>query len=215
MLKLYSYFRSSAAYRVRIALNLKGLTHEIIPVHLLRNGGEQNLPEYRSKNPLALIPALDTDDATLIQSMAILEYLEEAYPNPALLPDGLTARARVRAIAQTVVSEIHPLNNLRVLDYLVNNLQHDNDDKLDWYRHWINEGFTGIEILLGSSPETGLFCHGDTPTLADCCLIPQVYNARRFNCPLEHFPIIQRISTECDKLAAFQNAAPDNQPDAE
>ncbi|MCG8426258.1 MAG: maleylacetoacetate isomerase [Chromatiales bacterium] len=215
MFRLYSYFRSSAAYRVRIALNLKGLEHEIVPVHLLRNGGEQNLPDYTAKNPLALVPTLEHDGLNLIQSLAILEYLEETRPTPALLPDQAAARARVRALAQTIACEIHPLNNLRVLDHLVNELGQDSDSKLAWYRHWINDGFIGLEKLLANSPETGRFCHGDTPTLADCCLVPQVYNAKRFNCPLDDFPTIQRINAACNELEAFRLAAPEQQPDAE
>ena len=215
MLKLYSYFRSSAAYRVRIALNLKGVDHEIVPVHLLRDGGENFLPEYTAKNPLALVPTLEGDEGVIIQSLAILEYLEERFPKMPLLPGDAIGRARVRGIAQTVVSEIHPLNNLRVLDYLVNRLDQDPDSKLTWYRHWIHEGFTGIEKLLDRSASTGLFCHGDRPTMADCCLVPQLYNARRFDCALNDFPRIQRVEEACNELDAFRQAAPENQPDAQ
>ena len=215
MRQLFSYFRSSAAYRVRIALNLKRLDYEIVPVHLLRDGGEQNLPAYLARNPLALVPTLETEDGPLIQSLAIIEYLEERYPQPPLLPDGERDRARVRAIAQTVASEIHPLNNLRVLDYLSERLNLDRHQKLAWYQHWIDEGLRGIEQLLTDDRRTGLFCHGDMPTLADCCLIPQVYNARRFDCPLDAFPTIRRIEAHCRELEAFRDAAPENQPDAE
>ena len=215
MRRLFSYFRSSAAYRVRIALNLKGLDYQIVPVHLLRAGGEQNRPDYLAKNPLALVPTLETDSGPLIQSLAIMEYLEECHPHPPLLPSPPSDRARVRAIAQTVASEIHPLNNLRVLDYLVDQLAVDQQQKLTWYRHWIDEGLRGIEQLLAEDDRTGKFCHGDTPTLADCCLIPQLYNARRFDCPLEAYPTIRRISDHCAGLQAFRAAAPENQPDAE
>ena len=215
MMQLYSYFRSSAAYRVRIALNLKGLDYDIVPVHLIRDGGENYRPEYLSVNPLGLVPALNTDEGPVIQSLAILEYLEEVHPAPPLLPDQPRDRARVRALAQTVASEIHPLNNLRVLDYLVNQLNADDQAKLSWYRHWINEGLTGIERLLADDTRTGAFCHGEQPTLADCCLIPQLYNARRFDCPLDAFPTIRRIDASCSRLRAFEDAAPENQLDAE
>jgi len=215
MLKLYSYFRSSAAYRVRIALNLKGVDYEIVPVHLLRGGGENYLPEYTAKNPLGRVATLGGEGGIRAQSLAMLEYLEETHRTPPLLPASPFARARVRAIAHTVASEIHPLNNLRVLDYLVNELAQESDAKLAWYRHWIDEGFTGIEKLLSGSAATGHFCHGDAPTIADCCLIPQLYNARRFNCPLHAFPTIRRIGAACDELEAFRRAAPENQPDAE
>jgi len=184
-------------------------------VHLMRGGGEQNRPEYLSKNPLALVPTLETGDGTLIQSIAILEYLEEVYPSPPLLPASPGARARVRALAQTVACEIHPLNNLRVLDYLRDDLALDEEARLAWYRHWIQDGLGGVEKLLAGNPATGRFCHGDRPTLADCCLVPQVFNARRFDCPLDGFPVILRITGACEELEAFQAAAPDRQPDAE
>ncbi|MCP3867239.1 MAG: maleylacetoacetate isomerase [Gammaproteobacteria bacterium] len=214
-MKFYSYFRSSAAYRVRIALNLKGLDHEIIPVHLIRDGGEQNRPWYTAMNPLALVPTLKSDEGILTQSLAMMEYLEETHPEPPILPKSPMARARVRAIAQTVASEIHPLNNLRVLDYLTNELGQNPDSRLEWYRHWIDEGLAGIERLLNEDSATGRFCHGNTPTVADCCLIPQVYNARRFECPLDTFQTILGIEAACNSLDSFQQAAPDNQPDAE
>jgi len=214
-MQLYSYFRSSAAYRVRIALNLKGLQYDILPVHLVRGGGENFKPEYLSVNPLGLVPALATEEGPVIQSLAIIEYLEEMHPEPPLLPSSPHERARVRALAQTVASEIHPLNNLRVLDYLVNRLGADEEQKLAWYRHWVNEGLAGMEALLAGNPQTGSFCHGDRPTLADCCLIPQLYNAVRFDCPLDAFPTIRRIETGCSEMQAFRDAAPENQPDAE
>jgi len=215
MRQLYSYFRSSAAYRVRIALNLKGLQYDILPVHLVRGGGENFKPEYLSVNPLGLVPALATEEGPVIQSLAIIEYLEEMHPEPPLLPGSPHERARVRALAQTVASEIHPLNNLRVLDYLINRLGADEEQKLAWYRHWVNEGLAGMEALLAGNPQTGSFCHGDRPTLADCCLIPQLYNAVRFDCPLDAFPTIRRIETGCSEMQAFRDAAPENQPDAE
>ena len=215
MLKLYTYFRSSAAFRVRIALNLKGLTYEVVPVHLLRDGGEQKSPDYRRKSPLGTVPALEADDAIITQSLAIIEYLDETHPNPALLPSGAMARARVRSIAQTIACEIHPLNNLRVLAYLKHTLSVGEAARNDWYRHWVNTGLAGVESLLSQSAETGAYCHGDQPTMADCCLVPQVFNARRFDCSLEAMPTICRIVTQCETLPAFQHAAPDNQPDRE
>lgn len=215
MLRLYSYFRSSAAYRVRIALNLKGLAYDILPIHLVREGGENNRPEYLEKNPLGLVPTLETGQGPVIQSLAIMEYLEERYPRPALLPQTPLERARVRALAQTVASEIHPLNNLRVLDYLVDKLGADQRTKRAWYRHWVHQGLTGIERLLAADPHCLPYCHGNQPTLADCCLIPQVYNAIRFRCPLDEFPTILQIAAYCGESAAFRDAAPENQPDAE
>ena len=213
-MKLYSYYRSSAAYRVRIALNLKQLPYETIGVHLLKNGGEQKQPEYSAKNPQKLVPALEDNGQVLTQSLAIIDYLDEAYPAHSLLPATAVERARVRAMAQLIACDIHPLNNLRVLGYLKNQLGADETAKTEWYRHWIKEGFAALEILL-QSEQTGRFCHGDKPTLADCCLIPQVYNARRFQVDLSPYPTISRIAAECEALPAFQTAAPENQPDAE
>ena len=213
-MKLYSYYRSSAAYRVRIALNLKQLPYETVGVHLLKNGGEQKQPAYSAKNPQKLVPALEDNGQVFTQSLAIIEYLDEAYPAQPLLPAAATERARVRAMAQLIACDIHPLNNLRVLGYLQKQLGADETAKTEWYRHWINEGFTALEILL-QSEQTGRFCHGDTPTLADCCLIPQVYNARRFQVDLSLYPTIVRIVAECEAVPAFQAAAPENQPDAE
>ncbi|MCX7174672.1 MAG: maleylacetoacetate isomerase [Proteobacteria bacterium] len=215
MLKLYTYFRSSASFRVRIALNLKGLAYEAIPVHLLRDGGEQHAPDYRHKSPLGTVPVLETDNAIIIQSLAIIEYLEETHPVPALLPVDSLARARVRAIAQTISCEIHPLNNLRVLAYLKHTLAADEAVRNVWYRHWVNLGLAGVETQLHQSSETGVYCHGDAPTLADCCLVPQVFNARRFDCSLEAMPTIRRIVAQCETLDAVQRAAPANQPDQE
>ncbi len=215
MLRLYTYFRSSAAYRVRIALNLKGLAHEAVPIHLLRDGGQQNQPAYRALSPLGTVPALQTGGATLTQSLAIIEYLDETHPLPPLLPPSAEDRARVRALGQTIACDIHPVNNLRVLQYLGEHFAASQQQKDAWYRHWVNTGLLAVERLLATHPATGVFCHGDTPTLADCCLAPQVFNARRFDCPLDAMPTIRRIVAACEALPAFRNAAPDMQPDAE
>lgn len=211
-MKLYSYFRSSAAYRVRIALNLKNLDCEIIPVHLLNNGGEQHSQAYRQINPSELLPALVEDDFALAQSLSILEYLEEKYPEHALLPNNLPDRARVRAFSQNIACDIHPLNNLRVLKYLKHELQISDDEKNAWYKHWVEIGFKSLEQQLLDS--NGKFCFGDQATLADCCLIPQVYNAKRFNIDLSAFPKVSAIYQHCSGLNAFKNAAPEAQIDA-
>ena len=215
MLKLYTYFRSSAAYRVRIALNLKGLAWEAAPVHLVRDGGQQHQPAYRSKSPLGTVPALETESGVLTQSLAIIEYLDERYPAPALLPASAEGRARVRAIAQTIACDIHPVNNLRILNYLTRELGATQEQKDAWYRHWVNDGLLAVEKLLAGDPRTATFCHGEVPGLADCCLVPQVFNARRFNCPLDDMPTIRRIVDACEQLPAFRKAAPAAQPDAE
>lgn len=214
-MKLYSYFRSSAAYRVRIALNLKGIAYETVPVHLVKDGGQQLSESYRQLNPIGLVPTLSDGDWSLGQSMAILEYLEERHPDPALLPTGAKGRARVRAIAQTIACDIHPLDNLRVLKYLKHQMKVSEDDKNTWYVHWVEVGLTAIEAMLAGHPDTGRYCHGDQPTLADLCLVPQVANARRFNCNLDAMPNIVRIDAACAELAAFQQAAPASQPDYE
>ncbi len=214
MLTLYTYFRSSAAYRVRIALNLKGLAYESVPIHLLKAGGEQHGLDYQRLNPAQLVPTLIEDTHALTQSLAIIDYLEETHPDPALLPCDALGRARVRALAQTIACEIHPLNNLRVLQYLENTLKLDAQVRADWYRHWVTLGFTALEALLADSPATATFCHGDTPGLADCCLIPQLVNARRFDTPLQAFPTLLRIEASCLALEAFARAAPAVQPDA-
>lgn len=215
MLRLYTYFRSSAAYRVRIALNLKGLAHEAVPVHLLRDGGQQNRPAYRALSPLGTVPALQTAAGTFTQSLAIIEYLDETHPLPPLLPPSPGERARVRALAQTVACDIHPVNNLRVLQYLGEHFAATPEQKEAWIRHWVDAGLLAVERLLAAHPATGVFCHGDAPTLADCCLAPQVFNARRFDCPLDAMPTIRRIVDACEALPAFRNAAPGMQPDAE
>lgn len=215
-MKLYSYFRSSAAYRVRIALNLKGLDYDIVPVHLLKQGGEQFAPAYRQLNADALVPTLLDDEAgALTQSLAIIEYLEEAHPAPALLPSSAADRAYVRSIALSIACDIHPLNNLRVMRYLKNTLNVDDEARDDWYRHWCQIGLEGLEARLSRDPRAGKFCYGDTPGMADCCLVPQFFNARRLNCDLTVLPTVQRINDACLALEAFAGAAPDRQPDAE
>ena len=216
ILQLYTYFRSSAAYRVRIAFNLKGVAYDSIPVHLLKDGGQQNSVRYRIKSPLGGVPALKTDAGEILtQSLAIIEYLDELYPNPALLPNSVECRARVRSLAQIIACDIHPVNNLRVLKYLENELGISNDKTISWYQHWVYEGLAALEILLARDARTGVYCHGDAPGLADCCLVPQVFNARRFNCSLDAMPTILRIVEACEQLPAFQKAAPAQQPDAE
>lgn len=215
MIRLYTYFRSSAAYRVRIALNLKGMAYQAVPVHLVRNGGEHKSAEYLALNPQGLVPALDVDGQVLTQSLAILEYLDETHPDPALLPADALGRARVRAIAQAIACDIHPINNLRVLQYLGGTLGLDQAAKDAWYRHWVETGLQAVEAMLAGDARTGAFCHGDQPGLADCCLVPQVFNARRFNCDLTMLPTIMRIADRCEKIDAFNQAAPAQQPDFE
>lgn len=217
MLKLYSYFRSSAAYRVRIALGLKQLPFDLVPVHLLKDGGQQHSSQYLALNPQGLVPALDAGDGqeVLSQSLAIIEYLDETQTGAKLLPADALGRARVRAIAQAIACDIHPLNNLRVLQYLVKDMGLSAAQKDIWYQHWIAQGLHGLEHMLAGSNATGQFCHGDSPTLADCCLVPQIFNAKRLNCPLEAYPTINRIVAHCETLPAFQQAAPSQQPDAE
>lgn len=214
-MKLYTYFRSSAAYRVRIALHLKGLPYEAVPVHLVRNGGEHRQPDYLALNPAGLVPALEDRGQVLTQSLAIIEYLEETYPAPALLPGDALNRARIRALAQAIACDIHPINNLRVLQYLSRELGVTDEQKNAWYRHWVESGLAAVEAMLQQQPRSGRFCVGDTPTLADICLVPQVFNARRFNCNTAHIPTVMRIVDACEALEAFRRAAPDNQPDAE
>lgn len=215
-MKLYSYFRSSAAYRIRIALNLKGLEAEVIPVHLVKNGGEQHSAEYRLINPSELIPTWMEDETeggfTLTQSLSILEYLEEKHPEIALLSQNIEQRALIRAFSQNIASDIHPLNNLRVLQYLSGTLKVSDEQKSDWYQHWIDIGFNGLEAQLKDS--NGKYCFGETATFADCCLVPQVYNALRFNIDLAAYPKISAIYQYCNTLPAFQNAAPEAQADA-
>lgn len=213
-LRLYSYWRSSAAYRVRIGLNLKGLAYDIVPVHLVLDGGQQHSEHYRAINPQALVPTLFHGQRRLTQSLAILEYLDEVWPEPALLPATARERQRVRALAMLVACDIHPLNNLRVLQYLDREWGVPQPERDGWVRHWIEEGFRALEAHLADHPSTGDFCEGEMPTLADCCLIPQVYNARRFGVDLTPYPTIRRIEAACLALPAFDAARPERQPDA-
>jgi maleylpyruvate isomerase len=212
-MKLYSYFRSSAAYRVRIALNLKGLSFDYAPVHLRK--GEQNDDAYRELNRQALVPTLIDGDTVVTQSLAIIEYLDETHPEPPVLPSTADGRARVRAIALAICCDIHPLNNLRVLRYLMRTLNIGEEAKDVWYRHWIDKGLAALEAQLASDASTGKFCHGDVPTMADICLVPQLANARRANIPLDGYPTLLRIDARCRALDAFARAAPDRQPDAD
>ncbi|MGH8225340.1 MAG: maleylacetoacetate isomerase [Gammaproteobacteria bacterium] len=210
-MELYGYWRSSAAYRIRIALNLKGLEVHHRFVNLRE--AEQKNEDYRRLNALGRVPTLVDDGQIFTQSLAILEYLEERYPEPRLLPEDAGERAQVRALAQVVSCDIHPLNNLGVLKYLESDLGVDSDKKLAWYRHWVATGFAALEAMLADSPGDR-FCHGDTPGLADLCLVPQVYNARRFECDLAPYPSIVRIDAACAELEAFIRAAPEAQPDS-
>ena len=211
-MKLYNYFRSSAAYRVRIALNLKGLVYDYIPVHLTK--GEQRAATYTALNPQALVPALVDGNTALTQSLAIIEYLDERHPAPPLLPVAAEARARVRAIALAIACDIHPLNNLRVLQYLTRVLAVDDGAKNAWYRHWVEVGLAALETRLAGDAATGDYCHGDAPTIADICLVPQLANARRYDVSLNAYPTLLRIDAKCNELPAFAGAAPERQPDA-
>jgi len=211
--KLYSYWRSSAAYRVRVALNLKGIDYEIVPVHL--PGDEQHSEEFRAVNPQGVVPVLVDRSRVIRQSIAIIEYLEEAYEGARkLLPGTARERARVRGLAHIIAADIHPLNNLRVMQYLEREFNTPQVERERWTQHWIREGFTAFENLLADNPSTGEYCEGDEPTMADICLVPQVYNARRWSVDMTPFPLIQRISEACMKLDEFERARPENQPDA-
>jgi len=213
-MKLYDYFRSSAAYRVRIALNLKGLAPERAFVHLRR--GEQRADDYLALNAQGLVPSLVTDTgAVLTQSLAIIEWLDESYPSPPLLPADVAGRARVRAQALAIACDIHPLNNTRVLNYLTGTLGATDAQRDGWYRYWCDVGFEALETQLAREAATGEFCHGATPTLADVCLVPQLANARRVDLDLAPYPTLLRIESACAALPAFANAAPARQPDAE
>ena len=211
-MKLHNYFRSSASFRVRIALALKGLSYEYVSVHLAR--GEQFNEDFTQINTDALVPVLEVDGLRLTQSMAIIEYLEETHPTPALLPADAAGRARVRALTQSIACEIHPLNNLRVLKYLSNSLKLDEDQKNTWYRHWVRLGLEAFEKQLGAG-ETGRYCHGDTPSLADCTLVPQIFNGKRFNVDFSGFTKTLAIFDACMALPAFQQAQPSACPDFE
>jgi len=210
-MELYNFFRSSASFRVRIALAVKGLDYVYKPVHLQKN--EQLSESYSAVSAARLVPLLKDGDATLTQSMAIIEYLDEVYPEPPLLPKSPLERARVRALSQDIACEIHPLNNLRVLRYLVKDLKLSEDDKNRWYRHWVETGLEVVERQLAAQPST--YCHGDTPTLADCVLVPQIFNAQRFDCRTEHVPNVMRVFDALMKLPAFDRAQPKNCPDFE
>jgi maleylacetoacetate isomerase len=212
-MKLYGYFRSSAAFRVRIALNLKKLDYETATIHLRRN--DQTKPDYLAVNPQGLVPTLDDGGRTLTQSLAIIEYLDETYPDPPLLPKDPAHRARVRALAEIVACDIHPINNLRVLRYLTHSLGHDETAIATWYNHWIDAGFQAFERLLVGDPRTGEFCHGEAPGIADIALVPQVVNAERYRLDLAPYPTIARIHQSCMALEAFAAAHPDRQPDSE
>jgi maleylpyruvate isomerase len=212
-MKLYSYFRSSAAYRVRIALCLKALPFDYEPVQLRQ--GDQHGDAYRALNRQELVPTLVDGETVVTQSLAIIEYLDERHPEPPLLPSTPAGRARVRAIALAIACDIHPLNNLRVLRYLVRTLGVSEKIKDAWYRHWIDTGLGALEAQLAADASTGTFCHGDAPTLADLCLVPQLANARRADIPLDSYPTLLRIESSCKALDAFARAAPDRQPDAE
>jgi maleylacetoacetate isomerase/maleylpyruvate isomerase len=214
--KLYTYFRSSAAFRVRIALNLKGLAYEPVFVHLAK--GEHRKPEYAAVDPQALLPALLDDGQVLSQSLAIMEYLDEKHPHAPLLPRDAPGRARVRSLSLLIACEIHPLNNLRTLQHLKRALGQNEEGINAWYRHWIADGLAKLEADLSrgnSRAGAGRFCHGDTPTMADCCLVPQIFNAQRYQSDLAPYPAVMRIFDQCMKLEAFDRAQPAKQPDAE
>ncbi|MBY0572969.1 MAG: maleylacetoacetate isomerase [Undibacterium sp.] len=218
-MKLYGYFRSSASYRVRIALNLKGLVHEHVAVHLLKDGGQQFSAPFKQLNPDSLIPVLCDEDEgeelVLSQSLAILEYLDEKYPETSLLPSKRSDRAYVRALSLAIACDIHPINNLRVLKYLTAHFSVTEEQKTDWYKHWCMLGLSQLEQRLVTDARSGDFCFGDAPSMADCCLVPQVFNALRFNCDLSLLPKTMGIYQRCLELEAFSQAAPSAQPDAE
>ncbi|MDX1556048.1 MAG: maleylacetoacetate isomerase [Xanthomonadales bacterium] len=213
-LVLYGYWRSSSAYRVRIALNLKGIEYRHEAVHLVRGGGEQHSEAYRRLNPMGLVPALVQGDRVIVESLAICEFLEEQFPHPPLLPAAPAARARVRSLALSIACGIQPLANLGILNYLKSRLGVDEAGVGHWYGHWVERGFSAFETWIGEGGESGAFCHGDEPGLADCFLVPQVYNAERFGCDLGPYPRIREITARCRRLDAFDAAAPENQPDA-
>jgi maleylpyruvate isomerase len=214
-MKLYTFFRSSASYRVRIAFNLKDLNYEQAPIHLRRGGGEQLSAAYRTINPQALVPALEDGGRIFTQSLAIIEYLDERYPEPPLLPRDAADRAIARSMALLIACEIHPIQNLRVLNHLKSDHQQSDDDTIRWARHWINLGFSALEKMVISASKQGKFCFADKPTLADICLVPQLANARRFGVDLSRYPRLLEVEATCMSLPAFADAAPEKQPDAE
>ncbi|TAM62577.1 MAG: maleylacetoacetate isomerase [Rhodanobacter sp.] len=213
-LVLYDYWRSGAAYRVRIALNLKGLAYQSQPVHLLRDGGQQHAPGYHQMNPQDMVPCLRDGDRVLTQSLAIMEYLDETRPERPLLPADARGRARVRALAMAIACDTHPLGNLRVLDRLEAQFGADPTQRDEWARHWIAMGFQALEAMLADNAATGRYCHGETPGLADACLVPQFYGALRRKLPLDDYPTLRRIYEACGELEAFRRAAPEAQADA-
>jgi maleylacetoacetate isomerase len=215
VLRLYGFWRSSAVYRVRIALNLKGQAYETVPVHLVKDGGEQHTAAFAELNPQELVPVLKHGHRILRQSLAIIDYIDETWPEPPLLPSVARDRQRVRAIAQMIACEIHPLNNLRVLNYLIGTLGLAKEQKDGWYRYWVDVGFEALEKSLSQDGRTGRYCHGDAPTLADICLVPQIANARRFDIDMSPYPTLTRIEAALNELPAFAAAAPARQPDAE
>ncbi len=212
-MKLHTYFRSSAAFRVRIALNLKGLAYDSSFVHLAK--GEHRAPAYGAVNPQALLPTLEDAGRQLTQSLAIIEYLEETHPQPPLLPKDALSRARVRSLSLLIACEIHPVNNLRVLQHLKRALGQNEEQVNAWYRHWIADGLAKFEADLARAPGPGRFCHGDAPGMADCCLVPQIFNAQRYQCDTAPYPAMMRVFAECMKIEAFDRAQPSKQPDAE
>jgi maleylacetoacetate isomerase len=212
---LYGYFRSSAAFRARIALNLKGIKPELRFIHLLKEGGQQHTAAYKTLNPMELIPALVHDGQLITQSLAIMEYLDEIVPEPPILPKDALGRARVRELACVIACDIHPVNNLRVAQYLNRELPFSDEQRTNWQRHWITVGFEALEKMLSLSKNTGTYCYGDTPTIADICLIPQIFNARRVNLEVERYPTLSRVFAQAMQHPAFDAAQPKNQPDAE
>jgi maleylpyruvate isomerase len=214
-MKLYTFFRSSASYRVRIALNLKGLSYEQAPIHLRRGGGEQLSAAFKAINPQALVPALEDDGKILTQSLAIIEYLEEKYPQPPFLPADPADKAIARGMALVIACEVHPIQNLRVLNYVKATYNQTDAQVNQWAQHWIDLGLAALEQMIVAQPKRGKFCFGNTPTLADICLVPQLGNARRYGCDLSRYPSILSIEANCMAIPAFANAAPEKQPDAE